>query len=172
MNMRNLLAHKKRTFFIGLVALIGGIVLWAAIVYVYQAPRDIGDKIEYLGQRDYGCAPFPLSFVCFSPPSTEYYFSTTLTQDELKTHFRYAHYKTNDPLKTSDGGGAVRAPDGRDIDYSFKDIVFVDKNNQRFVITYYDNKEAMTFGEHLRQADKPYIISMDPESYLLARSAQ
>lgn len=171
--MRNLLAHKKRTFLIGLAVLIGGIVLWAAIVYVYQAPRDIGDKIEYLGQRDYGCAPFPLSFVCFSPPSTKYYFATSLTATELKTHFKNANYNQDDPLTLSAGGGGVATPDGRDIDYHFNYLLFTtNPSNQRFVITYYDNKEAMTIGAHLHQTDKPYIISMDPESYLLARSAQ
>lgn len=138
-------------------------------MWIDESPRNLGTQIEYLGSREHGCAPFPLSFFCPSPHSTQYYFATSIAFDKLKNYFSRAQY--DESRGQNIGGGIVVDQDNRQLNYTLKELLFRPAEGDLFDITYYDNKEAILAGENLPNTDKLYIISMDPESYLRARSA-
>lgn len=74
---------RKSSFFIttiivGLLVLIG-----AWFFYIQpQLPRPLGDRLEYIGKRDYGC-----NWLCDSRPGTTYLYATDLTPPELVDYF-------------------------------------------------------------------------------------
>jgi hypothetical protein len=50
----------------------------------------LGSQLEYIGQRQFGCL---LVVLCeSSSPSSDYYFATDMTEDQLKIYFKNARY--------------------------------------------------------------------------------
>ncbi len=129
-------------------------------VFVYvNIPKDIGGRLHYIGRKDYGCMPFPFFFVCFNDPGSVYYYSTDLTQDELKTYFTKAQFAPNE----ADGGGFSA-------NYNFDHLHFK-KDDEEFVFSYYDNTQAVLNDKDLKGTGHPYVISIGDFDYDLARSS-
>ncbi len=129
-------------------------------LFVYiNIPKDIGSKLHYIGREDYGCMPFPLFFVCFGPIGSTYYYSTDLTQDELKNYFTKMQYVKDE----ADAGGFSA-------DYNYKNLHFKN-DNEDFVIVYYDNTQAVIERKNLKNTSLPYVISISDFDYDLAKSS-
>ena len=135
-----------------LTAIIGVLVIlvgwWG---YVQIMPHPLGERLEYLGRQNFGG--------WFIERSSEYYYGTNMTQEELKTSFKKAHYDSS-----------VQDIVGHSATYSSKDMLF-NSNKGGFVITYYNDANAVIESLHLPNSNKKHVISIIDSSYDIAKDA-
>lgn len=153
--------------------IIGGLFVIAFIIISVKVfvdrPQDLGPELEYIGKEHTGCPlPLPLGYImlCSSEPGEEYYFATNLSMDELKKRFN-ATSAPNDNLP--DGTGAATSGPGEYLEYTFEFLSFKSLEGKRFTITYYNNKKAILLLGGLSNSSKASIISLDKESYQVAK---
>lgn len=90
-----------------ILSVVGALVIiflgWWAVISL--APHPLGDKLEYLGKKDYGCW---IGF-CDSRPASTYYYGTDMSPEEMKNIFsaRYSPLENvafkNARFTTADG---------------------------------------------------------------------
>ena len=115
------------------------------------SPKPLGDRLEYLGKRDYGC------WFCDSKPYSRYYYGTDVDKEELKTFFHNVHFETSYNVLTTP-------------EYRAEDMAFTIKNDD-LIITFYDNKQATIKSAHLYSSNRKNLISITNSDYELLKSA-
>lgn len=102
-----------------------------------------------------------MPWVCSAAPGARYFFTTDLTDTEIKNYFKGATYN---PHENRSGGG-------NDL-YNFEDLYFKPNNSgTEFTILYYDNTQAVIDYFKLRQTDKKSIVSISSHYYPTAKKA-
>lgn len=139
---------KKKAFLFGLVGLVvlvllalGGMWIW-----FHNAPKPLGDRLEYIGKQDYGCW-----LVCDSPPSSNYFYTTNMTLDEITRSL-----SQTSRLHVSEIMGGSN-------EYTFQNITLYLPH--QVIITYYvdGEKAASYFG--LKRGHKQHLIEIDSSDY-------
>lgn len=132
---------------IGIAILIGG---W---LYIQpRIPHPLGDQLEYIGKRDYGCAGF---WLCDSHPGTTYFYATDLTPPELATYFQKA--RATDPQFQIDRW--------QNRGESFHIDFINEGSTKRFTIYFYTNPSEQETSTGVVQPNKKYVVSLDSDYY-------
>jgi uncharacterized protein YpmB len=156
---------KKQKWVIAFIAVIL-VVLGGAVWRQYQnsqatGPHDLGANIKYISKEDSGCFPFPFSFVCVERPSSDYFFITTMTPDDIKVYFKGANY-----VDYPNDAGGVSA------DYTFKNLHFARKADQKeFEVTYYDNTQAVAKSKNLKVSGDELVLVLSDVDYTTASAS-
>jgi hypothetical protein len=128
-------------------------ILWFA--YTTFSPKPLGDKLEYIGKRDYGCIIF-----CDSKPGSVYYYATDMNPDEMTKYFSKAT-----PVNID------RVREWRNERESF----WLDlKNNQSkepFNLIYYFDTVNKISSLKLQSSNKPYVIKINSSQYNAIRDS-
>ena len=74
---------KKQKIILAIIGLTVVLISWWA--WGNFGPNPLGDKLEYLGKKDYGCV-----WICDSQPGTMYYYETGMTPKEVTDYFKKA----------------------------------------------------------------------------------
>jgi hypothetical protein len=110
---------RKKKIWLAVVAglVVVGFSWWAWDQFV---PRPLGDRLEYLGKRDYGNI-----FGFDSRPSSIYYYGTDMSPEELASYFDKAKY----------------TPQGN---FAFKHAQFTSPGNKTFTFVYEKDSSFVT----------------------------
>ena len=146
--------HHKKALLVAIVAFLFAAVC-TYITYL-EGPHDLGSKLEYIGTSySSGC----VLFYCDSPASTEYYFGTDMSVEELKGYFSNAKFSD---INQEDGAR----------DYAAFNLGFdpIHPNvSQGFNIRYYLYPESVLSVHHFN-TQKAHIVSLSDWSYQQARA--
>lgn len=155
--MKKLSKNKIITLVLTAVLIIVAVI---GVNIIQNQPQDLGPELEYIGKRHTGCPlPLPLGYImlCSSEPGEEYYFATDLSNEELKTYFKNAHFV--EQLTPTRG----TAPD-----YNYEYVEF--KNSAgSFTFFYYDNTTNVRSAFKLKPSVKTHIVSIDEKGLSIAR---
>lgn len=68
------------------------------VFFMYQlinAPKDIGPKLEYVGQKNYGCSwwqgVFTLGLCGYKDTNSSFFYATDMNESQLKSYFKNAN---------------------------------------------------------------------------------
>ncbi|HEU5122054.1 MAG TPA: hypothetical protein VFT59_04360 [Candidatus Saccharimonadales bacterium] len=133
---------------------IGVAALWlwlAPWVWYDNGPKPLGEKMEYVGKRDYGCW---LGF-CDSKPGATYYYATDMNVEEVVRYFGKAKL-----LRTSPAD-------------SFHRYSTLEFNTQKadFEIKIYTDKSDESKHINIQEPTKKYMISIPHFDYSVAKEA-
>ena|SRR5260370_32679175 len=153
---------RKHKIVTALLCIVLAFTLFFTVKGWIETPTDLGPKLEYIGKEDFGCAPFPLVFVCPGPFYSAYYFATNMSEEELAGYFTKA--KLNE---LSRGGGGV--------DYAADDIYlkvnFQTNRNPYFHFYFYYKIQAVLANSRLKSTGKLHIVSITNSDYKLAKES-
>lgn len=124
-------------------------------------PANLGNELDYIGQRTYGC----FLWWCDSPNSTEYYFATNLSEEQVNAYFKGATYV---PVP-NDGGGMGTGVGGGS--FIFHSLTFKMANGASFYLNYYHGIKPTQMDFGLKNTDKSYGISMTDQDFRAAEQA-
>jgi hypothetical protein len=163
MNKSILFAKKHKILTIIFVLFIS-LAIFSAIKLYVEAPRDLGNRLEYIGKSNASCEwwELPLYFGFCAGPSYEYYFATDMGIEELKGYFRKAKFVQHDNL----GGASSSKWRAEYIPFELND-----NSDRGFTFLLYNDAHIIVEEESLQQTTKPYVISIHEDSYPLAQSA-
>ena len=104
------------------------------ITNIVNQPKDLGDKLEYIGKKNTACEwwQVPLFMGWCHDPKYDYYFATDLSKANIETYFKNAVYKGD-----SQTVGA---------DYNYDIVMFEMKDNSRksFELGYTDAQNTQS----------------------------
>jgi hypothetical protein len=118
-------------------------------------PKPLGDRLEYIGKFDTGCAGFP----CLGggPPSATYYYATDMSMEEVMGYFKGADAEEN-PVRESE----------------FTDIIFRSTSTKEGFVVYYHNDTYMDKEQQkqlgLKQTNKQ-VVSINASYYEIAQKS-
>jgi len=143
---------RKKKIWLGIIAGLAVILIgwWA---WGQFAPRPLGDRLEYLGKRDYGCAWF-----CDSPPSTTYSYATDMTPPELLEYFPKAQMLDEDDIDHWQDQGNFR-------------IHFFDQNSNMFTISFRTDTAEHIRNFNLKPTTRAYIVEIESNEYQFAKDS-
>ncbi|HMH70489.1 MAG TPA: hypothetical protein VK502_03740, partial [Candidatus Saccharimonadales bacterium] len=128
-----------------IVALLLGWWAWS-----YFGPKPLGDRLEYIGRKDYGMW-LPLTSVT---PGSTYYYGTDMSVKEVGKYFKGA--------EMVDTTGTL--PDAAS--YSSQYLHYKNKNNsEKFLIVHYNDAQIIIKKNQLKNTTKKYILSVDSNDY-------
>ena len=110
---------------------------------------DLDPQLEYIGKE---------KFNIISNPYYVYYFSTNMSEDELKAYFQKATYTPPD----TNGSSAYT---------NYKWLHFELQTNEKMIVTYYENTEATIKNKVLKDTGKARIIHLTDSDYELAKKS-
>jgi len=111
------------------------------------APRLLDDKLEYIGEQDYGCVWF-----CDSRPGTTYFYATDLTPPELAAHLKSA--RATDPEFQIDRW--------QNRGQSFHIDFTSGNSSERFTLYFYTNPPEI---DTLTHTTMQYVVSIGSSDY-------
>jgi hypothetical protein len=156
--MKTTSARFRKKYFIFeiiiLVVLALGFGGWWA--YVNFAPHPLGDKLEYLGKRNYGCIIF-----CDVGPGSTYYYSTNMSIEEVVRYFRQA--KLDVPSRIADWRSAGET--------SPRIHLTNQKTGKQFTIGYIENGNEIVTMYHLTPSNKLHVLEVDRDYYSSIKSS-
>jgi len=144
---------KKKKYAISIISivilLIVGIIGW--FVYQQVQPHPLGNKLEYVGKQDYGCL-----FFCDSNPTTNYYYETDMSLDDLEVYFENAQIVSK-PVQTT--------TNFKNDSTTLSLIQFSNvKSQKKFVLTYYSDGVLLAKDNNLN-VSKKHILMVDSKDY-------
>jgi hypothetical protein len=98
----------------GIVVVLVGLWSWNQI-----APRPLGNDLTYIGKKDFGG--------WFMKPYSRYYYETSMRQEELKSYFSQASYKSSDNILSA-------------LELRGEDMRFTSASGN-FIVSYYDHPD-------------------------------
>jgi len=147
---------KKRVILIiaiildAIILIIVGLIAFSA--WQSNQPHPLGDRLEYVGKQDYG---YGLSD---GPPSTEYYYATDMTVDEVASYFNKTELYKGSPTSIN-----------KMSDYA--SILLSNKSSHvSFEVDFYDHGSTYDSMSHLINGKK-YIISINAKDYAIAKQS-
>jgi hypothetical protein len=126
-----------------------GVVGW--VVYVNKVVSyPLGDRLEYVGKRDFGCYG-----LCDSAPTSTYYYATDMTVEEVEGYFRGARLVQ------------LYQPDKYQVYTTF----YFDNDNYDFNIHYYPTLSDIGEEINLNHSDKKHYIGLAKSKYDTAKKS-
>jgi hypothetical protein len=148
-------ANKRFYIFLGILAVL--LIGWWT--WVTFSSKPLGDRLEYIGKRDYG-SWLPLSS---QRPGSTYYYATDMSLEEIKQYFKgAASQEITEPNFVS---GTYN--------YSYVGIRFKNlKTSEEFSVAYYvDGQNDKLKSLNLSQFSKKHLIDIDANDYNRARAS-
>jgi hypothetical protein len=149
--------HKTSTTLFGV-----GLVLLGWWVYTNFMPHPLGEKMEYLGQRDYGCW---VGF-CDSEPGTTYFYATDMTPREVASYFSQTSI-LDDGTYIDPAPNSGQEPGSYNISFS----LVSNKNSLQKINIYYIS-DAQQYADEFKYTvpHKKHIVEIDARYYNIAKS--
>ncbi len=135
---------------------IGG--LW--INKFVNEPRDLGPKLQYIGKVSNDNIIGYFLLVAGGSISTDYFYATDMSEDELKDYFGKATF-IDDPNPIKSFGS----------DYTSVELDFRTTNGNIFSIQYYDNTDAVISNKGLGKTNKKRVLNIDKDDYKLIKDS-
>lgn len=133
----NISRRRKKNVILSIIITLA-IILGVVAYSTFLAPKPMGDRMQLIHRAYFGYLPFSDSDF-----STEYYYATDMSLDELATYFKKAK---------------LTSPSQKNLIVYYVDF-FNSTENKGFTLRYYSNKEA---NEKIKlQAGKNLIIVPD-----------
>jgi hypothetical protein len=164
--MENTKQKKKRygrlqtiTATASIILVVGGLIAWLTPwVWYDNQPKPLGDGLEFVGKKDYGCW---LGF-CDSKPGATYYYATDMDLEEMEGYFKGAEL-AKDPVKewyTPEEGGEYR------FDFGLKE-----NDTKGFYLIFYDNGAFQSNKYDFKSINRKSLVEIDYNYYTQAKSA-
>lgn len=140
---------KKRPWLIPLV--IGAIILVVGlwIYFVKTTTYPLGDKLEYIGKKDYGCWLF-----CDSNPASTYYYATDMTIEEVIKYFQKTSIEREPSAINGETYFALKTPSGETV-----------------YLYYYEDGGSLTEQEKLSSTNKAHVLKLPSFKYQVLKNA-
>jgi hypothetical protein len=143
---------KKQKILMAIAGVVIILVGWWS--YLNFMPHPLGDKLEYLGKKDFGGGLFFYDH----RPYTVYYYGTDMTADEVVAYFKGA--TLNNPTD-------LKANNAFELTFSLRSP---DTDNPIYIEYYFDGKEYSQT-HNLKTAPKQHLITISEEDYDSARKS-
>jgi hypothetical protein len=149
-------SRRKKLLIISLVV-ISIITLGGGLIY-FNANRTytLGDKLEYIGKRDYGCAWF-----CDSRPSTTYSFATDMTPPELVQYFANAQTINK----------SIDIEHWQERSSPFLIHFRNSESGERFTVLFYRTVDELNHHFNLHPTTKMFAVEIESDEYQLAKDS-
>jgi len=147
-------SKNKKKIVIGVVAVlafvVAGLVAW--LFWQTNQPHPLGDKLDYIGKDSYGYG------ISDGPPTTDYYYATDMTVDEVVAYFKGA---------TNTKKGELETNFGKDITSMWL-IYFQSKSSsENFTISYYSDGNLVAKNNDFK-VSKKHILNINSREYDIA----
>ncbi len=150
--IKNRKISKKQMAWLGIAALIVALAGWWT--YTNLMPKPLGNELEYLGKKGYGCV-----LVCDSNPTNIYYYGTSLTPNEVAAYFKSAKIENGERLNSHEDASIP-------ITFSLKS-----PKNNIFYITYHTDSTIAAEERGTPKTHQPHVIEILDSQYQAAKDS-
>lgn len=158
MKVKNDSKSRRKKLSIIISIIVGGLAVVSIWFFYFQPriPHPLGDQLEYIGKRDYGC-----NWLCDSPPSTTYFYTTDMTPPELADYFQNA--------RATESQFQIERWQNRG--QSFHIDFINEDSSERFTIYFYLDPSEQETGIELTSHIKRYVISLNSNYYQVVKDS-
>lgn len=149
--------QKKRLAVILITSVIAMLGIWwaASAYYESQKTYPLGQQLEYVGKRSYGCSGF-----CDSAAGETYSYTTDMTPDQLVTYFKGAQLKSIPMQGNWDAMGSSFMIDLQHL-----------SSQESFPVYYHTDAQERITSFKLKPSTKKHLIDIDKKDYAVAEQA-
>lgn len=140
--------------------IVTAVIRFTPWVQLDNSPKPLGDRLEYIGKKDYGCGGF--IGVCDAAPGATYYYGTDMSIEEVARYFKEAETTERPLLEWS------FEEDGTQYRLSFANKKISGKG---FSLNYYDDSGHRVKDYKLLSTSKKFLVELDSQSYQNVKDA-